>query len=67
MDLPKINERMDLTLDEAKTEYHQLKNLQKKENRPPYGWAGWLERKIEERLTSLRQIITDKVCEGKNE
>lgn len=67
MEIPKISEGMDLTLAEAKLEYQQLKNLQKKENRPKYGWADWLERKIEERLTSLRMIITDIICEVKDE
>ena len=60
MDLPKISERTNLTLSQAKDEYRELKDIQT--NGPEYGWSGSVSNRIYDRLTYLRKIITDFVC-----
>lgn len=60
MEAPEISERTDLSLAEAKAEYRHL--VWQLNNGPEHGWARWLNTKIEDRLTFLRNIITDYVC-----
>lgn len=65
VELPKISDKTDLTMDEAAEEYIRLRKiLNQTEGFPDNGtgWAGWFLNKINDRMNYLRQVITDAVC-----
>ncbi len=55
MDLPTISEKSDLTRDEAVIELQSLHDIE----RPEYGFASWLEIKIEQRKADLCKMIAN--------
>lgn len=57
-DIPKLSERTDLTLLQAKAEYIYLVNFP----RPEHGFANWLEVRIVDRMAYLQKIITNFIC-----
>jgi len=64
MELPVISTKTDLTLDEAKREYIDLKKLLKAETFPDNGtgWSSWVLDKIETRMMFLKTLIADTIC-----